>query len=435
MAGQLKDGILLKSESGNIYRVNRLLGAGGQGEVYEVDCNGSLFALKWYFKHTATLSQKNILENLITKGRPDSTFLWPMDMILPAKGQPFGYVMELRPKEYKSIVDLMKRRAEPSFYNLCKVAFNLTKGYQKLHSMGYSYRDISFGNLFFNPNTGGVLICDNDNVSVNGKDDSSVYGTPRFMAPEIVVGKAMPSRNTDLYSLSVLLFYMFMLNHPLEGRLEAEIKCMDIHAMNKLYGTHPVFIFDPDDKSNRPVRGYQDNALIYWDLYPQILRELFMQGFTVGLASPARRVTENRWLDTFANLMSEIIVCPNCGAEVFLDERKEASGAAHVCWNCQKTVPLPASLIIGKSRVLINRDTKLYAHHITGNFDMNTVVGTISVNPNNPNLWGVRNETAEMWTYLKVDGTEMPIAKGRSAAIVPNARINFGQTIGVFKLG
>ena len=117
-----------------------------------------------------------------------------------------------------------------------------------------------------------------------------------------------------------------------------------------------------------------------------------------------------------------------------MDERKEASGAAHVCWNCQK-IAIAASLIIGKSRVLINRDTKLYAHHITGNFDMNTVVGTISVNPNNPNLWGVRNETAEMWTYLKVDGTEMPIAKGRSAAIVPNARINFGQTIGVFKLG
>ena len=434
MDGQLRGGTLLKSESGNIYNVIRLLGAGGQGEVYEVECNGKSFALKWYFKHTATASQKRILENLITKGKPDDTFLWPMDLILPSSGKPFGYVMELRPKEYKSIVDLMKRKAEPSFYNLCRVAFNLTKGYQKLHSMGYSYRDISFGNLFFNPNTGGVLICDNDNVSVNSKDDSSVYGTPRFMAPEIVVGKAMPSRNTDLYSLSVLLFYMFMLNHPLEGRLEAEIKCMDIHAMNKLYGTHPVFIFDPNDKSNRPVRGYQDNALIYWDLYPQILRDLFVQGFTVGLTSPARRVTENRWLDTFANLMSEIIVCPNCGAEIFLDERKEASGVTHVCWNCQKTVPLPASIIIGKNRVLINRNTKLYAHHIAGNSDMTTVVGTISVNPNNPNLWGVRNETTESWTYFKADGTQIPVPKGRTAAIVPNAKIDFGQTTGEFKL-
>lgn len=90
--------------------------------------------------------------------------------------------------------------------------------------------------MFFDPDTGDVLICDNDNVSANGIDNSSVYGTPRFMAPEIVMGQAKPSRNTDLYSLAVLLFYMFMMGHPLEGKLEAEIKCMDIHAMNKLYG-------------------------------------------------------------------------------------------------------------------------------------------------------------------------------------------------------
>ena len=62
------------------------------------------------------------------------------------------------------------------------------------------------------------------------------------MAPEIVTGKAKPSRNTDLFSLAVLLFYMFMLNHPLEGKREARIKCMDIPAMNMLYGTDPLCI-------------------------------------------------------------------------------------------------------------------------------------------------------------------------------------------------
>ena len=90
--------------------------------------------------------------------------------------------------------------------------------------------------MFFDPDTGDVLICDNDNVSANGIDNSSVYGTPRFMAPEIVMGQAKPSRNTDLYSLAVLLFYMFMMGHPLEAKLEAEIKCMAIHPMNTLYG-------------------------------------------------------------------------------------------------------------------------------------------------------------------------------------------------------
>ncbi len=433
MDGLLKAGTILTSESGNKYIVKQLLGAGGQGEVYEVENGGKHYALKWYYRHTATTSQKEILENLIAKGSPDDSFLWPEDLIYKSAGEPFGYIMALRPKNYRSIVDLMKRKAEPTFYALCKAAFNLTKGYQKLHAMGYSYRDISFGNLFFDPDTGNVLICDNDNVSVNGKDDSSVYGTPRFMAPEIVLGKAKPSRNTDLFSLAVLLFYMFMMNHPLEGKLEADIKCMDIHAMNRLYGTNPVFIFDPDNKSNRPVRGYQDNALIYWDLYPENLKALFTQAFTVGLGAPNRRVTENKWLETFANLMSGIVTCPSCGAEVFYDEIKEQLGVAHICWGCQESVAIPAKLVIGKSQVLLTQDTQIYSHHVYGDFDMETVVGSVVQNPKNPNLWGIRNEDKINWTYEKADGTQIPVANGRSAGIAAGVKIHFGQVMGEFK--
>lgn len=433
MDGLLKSGTILTSESGNKYVVKKLLGAGGQGEVYDVENGGKHYALKWYYKKTATTMQKNILDNLVAKGKPDSSFLWPEDLIYKSAGEPFGYIMQLRPSNFKSIVDLMKRKAEPSFYTLCKAAYNVTKGYQKLHEMGYSYRDISFGNLFFDPDTGDVLICDNDNVSVNGKDDSSVYGTPRFMAPEIVLGKAKPSRNTDLFSLAVLLFYMFMLNHPLEGRLEAEIKCMDIHAMNKLYGTNPVFIFDPDNKTNRPVRGYQDNAIIYWDLYPENLKGLFTQAFTVGIASPNRRVTENKWLETFANLMSGLITCPKCGAEVFYDEAKEQMSVAHMCWGCQGTVAVPAKVVIGRNKVLLLADTKLYAHHVYNNNDMDTVVGSVVQNPKNPNLWGIRNEDKVNWTYEKADGTQIPVAQGRSAAIAAGAKIHFGQCTGEFK--
>lgn len=431
MDGQLKAGTILTSGSSNQYQVVSLLGAGGQGEVYDVVCNGKHFALKWYFKHMATQEQKAILDNLIARGAPDDCFLWPQDLIFKSVGESFGYIMPLRPKNYKSIVDMMKRRAEPSFYALCRAAYNLTNGYEKLHAMGFSYRDISFGNLFFDPDNGDVLICDNDNVSANGVDTGSVYGTPRFMAPEIVVGKAKPSRNTDLFSLAVLLFYMFMMGHPLEGKLEANIKCMDIHAMNKLYGTDPVFVFDPNNKSNRPVRGYQDNVLIYWDLYPQSIKDLFTQSFTVGLTTPGKRVTEKKWMETFANLMCGMTTC-SCGAEVFYDENKVAAGVAHTCWNCGKTVAFPSSLVIGKSRILLQKDAKIYAHHITGNYDMKTVVGTVVQNPKNPNQWGVRNESAENWTYIKADGQQIPVASGRSAAIAKEVKIDFGQCIGLF---
>jgi hypothetical protein len=60
----------------------------------------------------------------------------------------------------------------------------------------------------------------------------------------------VPSTQTDLFSLAVLLFYMFVMHHPLEGRKELAIKCLDLPAMKKLYGTEPLFIFDPSDDSN-----------------------------------------------------------------------------------------------------------------------------------------------------------------------------------------
>ena len=143
--------------------VEQFLAGGGQGEVYRASLAGKPVALKWYYEQSATSTQKTALEALVQRGAPNNRFLWPMDMA-SAEGIPgFGYIMPLREPRYKGIVDLMKRRIEPSFRSLTTAGRDLSDSFLKLHSKGLSYCDISFGNVFFDPDNGEVLICDNDN--------------------------------------------------------------------------------------------------------------------------------------------------------------------------------------------------------------------------------------------------------------------------------
>jgi DNA-binding helix-hairpin-helix protein with protein kinase domain len=425
----LKDGTKLLSKNRMTYTVKRFIASGGQGEVYEVEGKkGQFYALKWYYPHAATPYQQKLIERLIERGAPDSRFLWPLDIIFSPKKEdkPFGYVMRLRTPTYKSIVDLMKRRAEPTFSALCLAAINLADGYQSLHSQGLCYRDISFGNVFFNPADGDVLICDNDNVTVNKDTESGTYGTPRFIAPEIIAKKESPSTNTDLYSMAVLLFYMFMLHHPLEGAIEANIKCFDAKAMEKIYGFDPVFIYDPHNQTNRPIPGYQDNAIIFWHMYPPYLRDMFTRAFTDGLRNGNARIVEKEWKDAFVRLRNGILYCHSCGAENFFNKKPS-------CWKCKATITPPPRLQMNKQLLMLNHNSAVFAHHLHENFDFQTVIGKVSRHPTDPKRWGLTNESKDSWTYTKTSGDTAIIEPTKTAPLATGAKINFGPAEGVIE--
>jgi serine/threonine protein kinase len=285
--------------------VDHLIGGGGQGEVYAARLGDPAkghsqtpVALKWFYPHY--LGQDRQLEQRLTDaiaaGPPSDRFLWPQELVRSGEVAGFGYLMPLREKRFSGIVDLVMRRVNPSFRSLVTAGFELAQSYFLLHAKGLCYRDISFGNVFFDPKTGEVRICDNDNVGIDRKAGGGIGGTARFMAPEIVRGEAAPSSQTDLFSLAVLLFYMLMNHHPLEGTREADIRCFDLPAMTRLYGDEPIFIFDPTDERNRPLPGHHDNALALWPLYPAFLRELFTRSFTAGIrdASHGGRARQRR---------------------------------------------------------------------------------------------------------------------------------------------
>jgi len=432
MSELLKTGQILKTTSSTC-KVISFLGGGGQGEVYKVDLNGKSLALKWYFPSSATNEQLSILARLIKIGAPTERFLWPMEITKTDNMQGFGYIMPLRESNYKNINDLMKRRIDPSFRALAVAGFELSDSFLQLHSKGLCYRDISFGNVFFDPHKGDILICDNDNVAFNGDKIGGVLGTPGFMAPEVVRGDADPSTQTDLFSLGVLLFYLLMVHHPLKGKKEAAIKSFDLPAQTRIFGIEPIFIFDPDNDSNRPVQGYQDNALIYWPIYPIFLQNLFIKTFTNGIKDPHDRVRESEWRLGMIRLLDSIIYCP-CGAENFYDAdfTKNSGGSPKPCWSCKKPIQLPPQICINKNIVLLNSNTKLFPHHIDDErqYDFTKPVAEVTQHPTNPNMWGIKNLSNEKWVTTNASGKMSDVEPGRNVQISKGTKINFGKTEG-----
>lgn len=428
--------------SGQPCQVEKFLGGGGQGEVYSARWSGKLVALKWYFAHTATDDQRDELEKLIKEPPPSDSFLWPLDMASASAVMGFGYIMHLRESRFKGLHDLLTGRIDPQFRQLVTAGLGLADNLYKLHARGWCYKDISFGNAFFDPNTGEVLICDNDNVTENRSPKVGVSGTPDFMAPEIVRREALPSRQTDLFSLAVLLFYIFHIQHPLMGEKILSIHAWDPPARAKLFGTEPVFIFDPQNRSNKAVDRKVDplgeagaNALVYWPIYPQFLRDTFTRAFTAGLKDPEHgRVTEGEWRRVLSQLRDAIFYCASCGKQNFYDPEavKATAGKPGECWFCKKPMRLPFRIRVDRSVVMLTHDAKLFPHHLdpTMEFDFSKPAAEVIAHPADPNTWGLKNRTQEKWVATMPDGSIKDVDPGKSVRLADRVKVQFGKVEG-----
>jgi eukaryotic-like serine/threonine-protein kinase len=423
--------------SGMTYDVGQLLGSGFRAEVYSANLAGKPVALKWFSPGSASAELKQAIEALVKIGPPSENFPWPMELT-SAEGVPgFGYIMPLRDPRYKGIVDMMKRRIDPTFRLLTTMALELSHSFLQLHAKGLCFRAIDFGNIFFDPSTG-ELILYNDNVTVDGNTEGEILGTPRFVAPELLRGDAPPSIQTDLFSLSVLLFYLLVQHHPLEGKRESSLESYDHSAMMKLYGTDPLFVFDPDDCTNEPVPGHHDNAITFWPIYPKFLRDTFTRAFTQGLRDPKNgRVSENEWRAVMVRLRDSILYC-RCGSENFYDAAalQASGGKPGRCWSCRKEIQLPARIRIGKNVVMLNHDTQLFPHHVDEQkmYDFAKPVAEITRHPTNPSIWGLKNVSDEKWVSKLADGTPNDVEPGRSLSLAIGTKIFFGTAEGEIRV-
>jgi DNA-binding helix-hairpin-helix protein with protein kinase domain len=411
---------------------------GGQGVVFRgLMPSGAPAAVKWYRPSRYAERQRRAIAYLTTHRRPHAAFAWPIDIVTCEQVNGFGYVMPwVPPERFGSLIGLLRAEQQPSFRVITLIGRQLVDAFAALHASGLCYRDINFGNLLVDPGAPGgtglpeVAIVDNDNVGLEG-GDVFVRGTPRFMAPEVITGKADPSTVTDLHSLAVFLFFLLVRGHPLEGsrvRLsytwDSGGHVSETRLAVQFFGVDPLFVFDPGNSANVPEPG--DPMLTWWPIYPGFIREMFVRAFGSGLkdASLSGRIMEGEWRRALIRLGDCVSAC-SCSAAVFWDPGDPGMR----CWKCKSVPPAPALLEVAGHTVVLSEGSVLTNGHLSRGNDFITPAATVERHPRRPQDLVLRNLGDSAWTVRPAGEEAKTVGPGQRLGVRPMS-IGFGPVRG-----
>lgn len=401
------DKVKLTGKTGDVL-VEEFLDEGMQGEIYKVKYQGKPYALKYYKNVVNIKKMRKIIQKNVNHGLPDKNFLWPLYVTeMDCEKNTFGYLMELYDtKKYKPLVDFRYSGRTgvhfATFDALYTAAYNICKSFRKLHLSGYAYLDISDHNIMADPKTGEVLICDCDNcVPSVSHLNPGILGTPGFMAPEILTGKSKPNRTSDYFSLAVLLFELFYVDHPLEGKMTLSRPLTD-ELGAKMFGEYATFVMKPGKNPNGPVPGKTDIVIERWNgnLYPWDTKALFLHAFTTGL-DVRMRVMETEWIRMLVRMRGQTLV----------------KGTKTQFFNAYRPETLPPNVYAarcGNLRFILTGGSKIYqpqledgTTEIMNNSEEDSfhkVVGTVIESRNKKHPVALRNEQKGTVWHVTAEG-------------------------------
>ena len=402
--------------SGRYARIIDYIAEGGQGEVYRVDFNGGEYALKWYSKMTPSEAFYSNLAHNIKIGAPDQNFLWPLAVTEKVNGK-FGYIMGLRPSCYKEYGEFLLGDVRFKSWDLLfKAALNIAESFFALHSKGYSYQDLNEGSFFINPDNGDVLICDNDNVAPFG-ENLGVKGMPKYMAPEVVTNKARPNTHTDRFSLAIILFRLFYIDHPLEGKYTIQFPLTDAIGA-QLFGERPIFVYDPDNDANRPDPEAHPNVIRRWPMFPPDLTAAFTKAFTKGLKDINSRITEQQWREVLVKARGMLVRLD--GKEQFVNAYKP------------DTIPPDCRLLRTEEQAIaLAPDSILYSCQTNRiSTDYQTPTGMVRASVSDKTVYGLGNLSDGDWICTLPGKGPATIKPKAFAPLIPGTIIDFGNIKG-----
>jgi serine/threonine protein kinase len=297
-------------QNGREVVVGHRLAGGGEGSVYllptrpkdvvkiyhEVPNETLVRKLRWMVKNPPKIPSTNA----------GSVVAWPKSLVRDVDTRKtIGFIM---PKvahqfQFTHILDPELRkdhRTQSGFVfedqQLLKIAYELVRLVDRLHIAGYVIGDMNGANIRIN-GMGGIAIIDSDSFQVTEIRNSSPFihhcgvGVAEFLPPELIhqnFATTTREATTDLHSLAVLLFKLFMGNtHPF--LVDAAGGAVRDPLDNVEAGIYPYDV----DRRIESLRPHPVSP-VFGRLHPDV-RSLFQRAFSVGLGTPAVRPKPSEW--------------------------------------------------------------------------------------------------------------------------------------------
>jgi len=312
----------VKDENGKIYEVKKRIGEGGQGIVFEV--KGGKQAIK-LIRSSSSICREQLRTKLQGVRRleiEDLPIAKPLQMLAKPN---VGYVMEL----YTGMQPLSKlifpgKKINPLLFYIqtgglkrrLEVLSKVAGAFLKMHGRSLIYGDPSPNNIFISedPDFSEIRLIDSDNIQFNTSRESSSVYTPRYGAPELVLGKTPANTLTDIYAFAVIVFETLTYIHPLLGDqiLDGEPEKEE----EAFKGGYP-WIDHSTDRTNGTIRGLErDNTLS-----PELMK-LCSETFEDGLLIPEKRPGISKWVDKLYSALDNTLSCPSCNGSFYRNKKE-----------------------------------------------------------------------------------------------------------------
>ena len=240
---RLKSSVLGGVVAAGRYQIIRRLGRGGMGEVFEArDLTLlRLVALKIVSRVTPEARKRLELEGKLIASLRHVNICDVFDLGVLEDGVPYLVFERL---QGGTLAHVMKGRRSMPVPTVVDTFVQVLAGLQCAHENGVIHRDLKPANVFLVSQKGSKPIAKILDFGL-AKDLSSTsqagltrpgkaVGTPAYMSPEQVSGRALDGRS-DLFSIGIILFEALAGRHPfaVHGATEAEL------ASSIAYGAHP----------------------------------------------------------------------------------------------------------------------------------------------------------------------------------------------------